>query len=46
MGIFTLLKNGVPTLIRSPVNHSGGENREKRLPDENSRRRTPTKSNY
>src|ERR1700674_1026590 len=22
MGIFTLLKNGVPTLIRSPVNHS------------------------
>ena len=22
MGIFTLLKNGVPTLMRSPVNHS------------------------
>src|ERR1700726_261935 len=31
MGIFTLLKNGVPTLMRSPVNHS--EKTGKSVPD-------------
>ena len=31
IGIFTLLKNGVPTLIRSPVNHS--EKTGKSVPD-------------
>src|ERR1700675_3646171 len=31
IGIFTLLKNGVPTLMRSPVNHS--EKTGKSVPD-------------
>jgi len=32
MGIFTLLKNGAPTLMRSPVIHS--EKTGKRVPEE------------
>src|SRR3984957_20120318 len=38
MGIFTLLKNGVPTLMRSPVNHS--EKTGKSVPDKTAMQET------